>query len=226
MKRVEVAVRSTGEPIHPLVPFLTGDAVERAAMVDWNAVTYGDGSDESTVVLRVYADPETVREAFESEPVVDDFYLSVVDGDCCYVHVHSETARLEGATAKALTPPGVVVVPPLRYESDGWIVLALVGDDRAVQAALDRVPGEVEVDVRSVTSQGYGGATDPLDALTDRQREAVVAATTVGYYDTPRTGDVEAVADALDCVASTAAEHLRKAESRLLSSLVERSRTA
>ncbi|MFC3478270.1 helix-turn-helix domain-containing protein [Halobacterium litoreum] len=224
MKRVEVGVRSAGDPIHPLVPFLTGPDVARAAMVDWNGVVRPENPDESTVVLRVHADPSVVREAFAAEPVVDEFHVSVADEDCCYVHAHSETARLEGATAKSLTPPGVVAVPPLRYEDDGWMVLTLVGDDAPVQAAIERVPDEIEVTVRSVASRGYGAATDPLACLTDRQRDAVFAAVDAGYYEVPRTGDVAAVADDLDCADSTAAEHLRKAESRLVASLVASAR--
>lgn len=224
MKRVELALRGTDEPLHPLVPFLTGDAVERAAMVDWNAVVYGDDADESTVVLRVYGDPDEVHDAFASASIISEFDVSVVAEDCCYVHASSETAPLEGRTAKALTPPGVVAVPPVRYEADGWLSLTLVGDDAAVQDAIDAVPEEAAVDVRRITSQGYGEAADPLDALTDRQLDAVLAAVDAGYYDTPRTGDVAEVADALGCAPSTAAEHLRKAESRLLNELVDRRR--
>lgn len=224
MKRVELAVRGTGDPLHPLVPFLTGDRVQRAAMVDWNGVAREDASDESTVVIRVHGDPEDVREAFATEPVIDEFDVSPVGDGCCYVHAHSETVDLEGATARALTPPGVVAVPPVRYETDGWLSLTLVGEDAAIQAAVERVPDPVEVEVRAVTSQGYGETTDPLDVLTDRQREAVLAAVDAGYYDTPRTGDVEAVAECLDCAPSTAAEHLRKAESRLLRGAASRSR--
>nr|WP_284011073.1 helix-turn-helix domain-containing protein [Halomicroarcula sp. YJ-61-S] len=37
----------------------------------------------------------------------------------------------------------------------------------------------------------------------------------------PRTATHEAVADALDCAPSTAAEHLRKAESRVLHALFD-----
>jgi hypothetical protein len=222
MKRVTLAVRGTDDPIHPLVPFLTSDAVDRAAMVDWNAVTRTDGPDESTVVLRVHADPERVRETFDSAGIIDSFELSVFGDRTCFVQAHSETAALEGATAKALTPPGVVAVPPLEYGDDGWVVLTVVGDDGAVQSAVDDVPESVEVDVRSVTAQGYTDAAEPLAALTDRQREAVAAAVAVGYYDTPRTAGVEAVAEELDCAPSTAAEHLRKAESRLVTELVAR----
>lgn len=218
MKRVEIGLRGVDDPLHPLVPFLTGDDVERAAMVDWNGVTRSDVSDESTVVIRAYADPDVVRDAFASEPLIDTFDLSVVGERCCYVHAHSQTAELEGTTAKALTPPGVVVVPPIRYEDDGWLSLTLVGDDAAVQRAVDRVPESVRVDVRTVDSRGYD-ASDPFEALSARQREAVLAALDVGYYETPRTSDVDAVAHELDCAPSTAAEHLRKAESRLIGEL-------
>lgn len=218
MKRVEVALRGVDEPLHPLVPFLTGEDVERAAMVDWNGVTRSDVNDESTVVIRAYADPETVRDAFASEPLIDSFDLSVVGENCCYVHAHSETAPLEGATAKALTPPGVVAVPPVRYEDNEWLALTLVGDDAAVQRAVDRVPDGVLVDVRSVDSRGYD-ASDPFEALSARQREAVLAAVDAGYYDVPRESSVEVVARELNCAPSTAAEHLRKAESRLVKEL-------
>lgn len=222
MKRVEVGIRGTAEPLHPLVPFLTSDAVDSAAMVDWNGVTHDARSDESTVVLRVRGDPERVRQAFGDEQLIDRFECTVVDEDCCYVHAHSRTAPLEGETAMALTPPGVVVIPPVRYEPKGWLALTLVGADPAVQQAVDAVPDEVEVDVRSVDSRGYD-ANSPLSGLSERQHDAVLAATNLGYYDTPRAASVNDVAAALDCAPSTAAEHLRKAESRLVRTLVERS---
>jgi predicted DNA binding protein len=220
MKRVEVGIRGTQEPLHPLVPFLTSDAVGSATMVDWNGVTHDGRSDESTVVLRIHGDTDAVRSAFADEPLVDRFECTVVDEDTCYVHAHSRTARLEGETATALTPPGVVVIPPVRYESNGWLSVTLVGDDPAVQRAVEEVPEEVEVTVRSVDSRGYD-ASSPLSELSERQRDAVVAATDRGYYDTPRSASVEDVAAALDCAPSTAAEHLRKAESRLVCTLVE-----
>jgi len=52
--------------------------------------------------------------------------------------------------------------------------------------------------------------------LTDRQQEAVHAALEHGYYEVPREGTVEDVAATLDCAPSTASNHLRKAEARLV----------
>ncbi|WP_129113987.1 helix-turn-helix domain-containing protein [Halegenticoccus tardaugens] len=52
-----------------------------------------------------------------------------------------------------------------------------------------------------------------------RQHEAVTVTIDVGYYGIPRKGDYETVAAQMGCAPSTAAEHLRKAESKLLRSL-------
>ncbi|MFD1515154.1 helix-turn-helix domain-containing protein, partial [Halomarina rubra] len=62
------------------------------------------------------------------------------------------------------------------------------------------------------------GRFDP--GLTTRQTEAVVAAVRVGYFATPRTGTVADVASTLDCSPATAAEHLRKAQAKVMQALV------
>lgn len=54
--------------------------------------------------------------------------------------------------------------------------------------------------------------------LTAHQREAVEAALALGYYDIPRESSQEDIAAAIDCAPSTAAEHLRKAEGKLVQS--------
>lgn len=56
--------------------------------------------------------------------------------------------------------------------------------------------------------------------LSDRQREAVEAGLALGYYEVPREASHEDVAEAIDCAPSTAAEHRRKAEAKLLRSTV------
>ncbi|MBX0287507.1 helix-turn-helix domain-containing protein [Halomicroarcula sp. F28] len=56
--------------------------------------------------------------------------------------------------------------------------------------------------------------------LSDRQQEAIQTALELGYYEIPRAVSHEDVADHIGCAPSTAAEHLRKAESTLLGSLL------
>ncbi|WP_135301949.1 helix-turn-helix domain-containing protein [Haloarcula amylovorans] len=50
---------------------------------------------------------------------------------------------------------------------------------------------------------------------------AIDTAFELGYYEIPREASHEAVAEAIGCAPSTVAEHLRKAESKLLGSLLE-----
>lgn len=74
-----------------------------------------------------------------------------------------------------------------------------------------------------VTVEEVGGnrvATDSVvDALSLRQREAIEAALAIGYYDVPREATLEDVAGEIESARATAAEHLRKAESNLVSAL-------
>ncbi|MFB6078183.1 MAG: bacterio-opsin activator domain-containing protein [Halarchaeum sp.] len=59
--------------------------------------------------------------------------------------------------------------------------------------------------------------------LTDRQREVVRAAYDAGYYEWPREGSTEDVADALDISTATVSEHIRAAERKLLAAALDRS---
>ncbi|MFB6201381.1 MAG: helix-turn-helix domain-containing protein [Halorhabdus sp.] len=65
--------------------------------------------------------------------------------------------------------------------------------------------------------RGYRAKENPLDALTDRQREVLEAAFERGYYDVPRKASVQEIATQFELDDSTVAEHLQRAERNLLS---------
>ncbi len=56
----------------------------------------------------------------------------------------------------------------------------------------------------------------PLSKLTQKQRDVLIAAYKLGYYDIPRRINSEKLAKKLNIGGSTLGEHLRKAERRLL----------
>jgi hypothetical protein len=56
----------------------------------------------------------------------------------------------------------------------------------------------------------------PLGKLTEKQRNVLIAAYKLGYYDIPRKINSEKLAKKLNIGTSTLGEHLRKAERRLL----------
>jgi predicted DNA binding protein len=59
-------------------------------------------------------------------------------------------------------------------------------------------------------------AAHPDSDLTDRQAAALAAAVELGYFDTPRRASAEDLAEKLGISPSTAVEHLRKAEKKVL----------
>lgn len=66
----------------------------------------------------------------------------------------------------------------------------------------------------------YRGGHNPVDQLTDRQREVIETAFEMGFYDVPRNVSTKAVAAELDLDPSTVSEHLQRAERNLLEALL------
>jgi predicted DNA binding protein len=119
-----------------------------------------------------------------------------------------------GGSARAIDRTGLVVRRPLVYR-DGCIHGHIVGDAETLQATLDQLPDSITVDIDAI--QQYPSAdVNPVQSLSERQREAVETALELGYYETPRTATQDAVAAELGCAANTASEHLRKAEAKLV----------
>lgn len=62
---------------------------------------------------------------------------------------------------------------------------------------------------------------DPDDVLTDRQREALLTAAEMGYFEIPRRASLADVAAELGITASSLSERLRRAQSRLIETAVD-----
>jgi hypothetical protein len=121
-----------------------------------------------------------------------------------------------------------LLVPPLKY-ADGakWCrVLAL--DSANLTAFYRAVAEEYDVTVESKRTVESVSADRPLHTLdsvlpnlTPRQREVLQTATEMGYYRIPRDVTTGDVADALAIERRTLEEHLRRAENKLLTALVD-----
>lgn len=99
---------------------------------------------------------------------------------------------------------------------DDGVTMSLVGPQEAIAGTLDKYEREgVSPELRKLGE--YQGRTQPLDELTDRQREVVQTAFEMGYYEVPRNVSNEDIAVELDLDSSTVAEHLQRAERNLLS---------
>lgn len=94
-----------------------------------------------------------------------------------------------------------------------------VGSQKAINqaaSALDDVEGVENITCEITHICDYDGQTGLLESLTNRQREVMEMAHSMGYYDIPRRVSSDELGDSLDLEKSTVLEHLRRAESNLL----------
>jgi hypothetical protein len=218
MKHVRARLTASGaeQGVHPVYDVLvTAPYIDRARALQWNF-----SGAELGILHHITGDADAFEQQLLDTPEVLGYEIERTGDDEFYVYTRDETTKplrdLFGRVAKG----GIIIVPPIVYRTDGAVMLSLFGPDAAVQSAVEDVPGPVGLQVDAVTGLQSTGVTAET-RLSTRQREALVAALELGYYEVPREASHEAVAEAIDCAPSTAAEHLRKAESNLIHAVID-----
>jgi len=154
------------------------------------------------------ADPETLREVLEADHTVRDAAQTRESGDSDLWGVEfSDEAKL---LAPLVTTGGGFVLDARGAPAEsnpavrGWHERWLLPDHEALHAIWKHAREEgfdfevLELHQRGRTDADYPGP----DALTDEQREALVAAHEEGYFAEPRETSLEELADSLDISAS------------------------
>ncbi|MDZ7849667.1 MAG: helix-turn-helix domain-containing protein [Halodesulfurarchaeum sp.] len=98
------------------------------------------------------------------------------------------------------------------------------GDVRTFVDTLEATLGDcADLEMRRMTEAGETAKAGPdlIDGLPAKQREALRAAVTHGYYETPREIDVAELAERLDVPRSTLAYRLRRAEAHVMGEHVD-----
>jgi predicted DNA binding protein len=108
-----------------------------------------------------------------------------------------------------------------REVRDGKIKVTYVGSAIQIRKMLDEVKrwGR-HYRIISLTDAKFS-IDSPLNTLTEKQREVLIASYKLGYYDLPRRISTEQLAIKLNLHKSALATHRRKAELRILSQILE-----
>ncbi|MGM0718088.1 MAG: helix-turn-helix domain-containing protein [Halobacteriota archaeon] len=221
MKYVVLSLTQDPSDRHPMHQFV-GDreGYETARLL---GSTLSDGTHTALFHVEGWP-PDPYEERLRELPSVEDYAFSTQSNRTFSVYVREKLAKHDRGITDAFGQAGLVIVFPVVYRSDGEITVTLVGPPATLQAAIENVPAGVAVDLREIggyDSRRVGNQRD----LTARQAEAVAAAVECEYYENPRAGSVEDVAELIGCAPSTAAEHLRRAERTVMRSLVATSPT-
>lgn len=130
----------------------------------------------------------------------------------------------ENSIDEAFVSRGFVYDGPTRIRNgrETWSLVTHSGR-REVQRLLDDIREEMDadIDVVSISTSDQAARSDvpSTTQLSDRQREVFLFAREHGYYEWPRQVTARELADRFDITKTTFLEHLRKAESKLLTTV-------
>lgn len=132
-------------------------------------------------------------------------YQVVVDG-VSSLYEALDPAQFEGAPMETT------------ITADGWAERKVFSDYEAFGQFRDRCETyDIAVHLRSISAEPADGDSQSQFGLTDRQREALALANSLGYYESPRQVSTAELADELGISAPAASELLRRAEQQLIS---------
>ena len=218
MKHVRARLTAGGDEgeIHPMYDlWANAEFIERSTALQWNFT-----GDALGILHYAVGDADAFEAALEAIPEVLGYDIVRAAEDRFYVYIRDATTDGLNNLFAPITRSGLVVIPPIRYHEDGTVTVSLFGPDAEIQAAVDHIHGPVDVSIEAINGlESMAPTVEPR--LSERQRAAMKAGAELGYYEIPRTASHEDVAAAIDCAPSTAAEHLRKAEAKLVDSVFD-----
>lgn len=178
------------------------------------------GADVWTSLFYIETDQDAYATALETPSQIIEYELVPIGDHAFYAYIREQTADPDKAIYTAFTHPTLVVIPPIEYTTHGTMRVTVIGDSAELQAAIEALPPDVSVDVDQI-QEFIGPQPAVASVLSVRQREALEVALRLGYYEIPRQTTVNDIACQLECAPGTASEHLRKAEQKLLTSIIE-----
>lgn len=215
MRYLRVVVSPPDGTFHPVEEMISEtDDLRRGHVHHINLL----GDDTVTVLYEIEGDGDILREMIAGRDEIISYDIIDVSEDEHHLYVHVEQGEPVVALLSIVDDRRLMVDTPMEFV-DGGVRATLIGEQETLREALDDVPEGVKVDVRRVGE--YSPQDDRvLSNLTERQREVLRVAARLGYYDVPRSATHDEVAEALGCAPSTASEHLRKIESKIVGTLV------
>ncbi len=106
------------------------------------------------------------------------------------------------------------IIKQIRVTPTGWIQTGWFADRAVLDEFRTFWQRNGEFTLRRLTRDGE--VKEPRERLTDPQREALWTAYEMGYFEIPRTADLNEVATELGITASSLSERLRRAQTHLV----------
>lgn len=195
--------------------FGANSAFEREQIYHLNVL-----ADETVVLLgRLRGDLDDARRLLSDHTDVLGYSISGEEPRNGLAYVHARPPPVMKGFLELPRTHEVFFNFPIGSTSDGRLRVELLGETNDVlREALADVPSELDVTIERIGPYPDAGG-DISALLTDRQREVLDVALSLGYYDVPRQATHSDIAERLNCSVGTVGEHLQKIESRVFNHL-------
>ncbi|WP_276247132.1 helix-turn-helix domain-containing protein [Haladaptatus sp. YSMS36] len=215
MKYLKFVISPTTRALHPI-----DETIEYHPEVTHEALLHVDSLPDGAGVLlyRLRGDPGALGRSLTAHPDVRAYELVDMDDDAFHIYIQVDADEVGGELISLVHENALIIDTPLEYTDDGLRV-TLVGTHDRLREALCSIPDELHISVEQA-GEYTPGRGELLSPLTERQLEVFKTAVQRGYYEVPRRTTHKDLAKNLDCAPSTVDEHLRKAESHVVSGLL------
>lgn len=179
----------------------------------FRVLTAVPGEDAGFALVRVTArDVDAVLSAMGSHDALTSVSVMAREEGVATVRIETDAPLLLLAAKRS----GLPIEMPLDIE-DGVAEVEVTGEHERV-AEMGRRLSELglEFEVERVRQR-----VDPARLLTDRQRELLLAAVDLGYYDVPREATLTEVAERVGIAKSTCSETLQRVERTVVREFVD-----
>jgi hypothetical protein len=207
MKRIQFSVTYPDRYVHPLQQRIMRDtSITRIELLMWSP------TEDATTLFWCDGEQNAAENVIRN---LDSLLVSnlVEDGDGTYVFLQQEEYEFPASILNRIAGSQVIFLPPVVFLETGEIQFETVGETNALSTFYDDFSELGNLTIEQVHE--FERKRSP-SRLTERQREALEAAVSVGYYEIPRDGAIADIAAALDCSTSTAGELVRKAEAMVI----------
>ena len=197
---------------HPALALTETVAHDESAVVEPVREVATDPQRERYLFSVTSADFDRFEAGLEADSTIASYEQVARLGDeAVYAFTYAEDAILLSTEIGRLN--GVI----LEFENAGtvWELKVWFPDRSGVQALWDYA-SDHGADFELVRINEYGSILEHSYGLTDAQREAVLAALELGYFEEPRGATLGEVADALDISTPSASRLLRRGLKRLV----------
>ncbi len=169
------------------------------------------------VALCAGAEKEKLKESIRKDPRIR---VMGVEGDQVFFAIEAKTVF-----HKLMLDHRQFMAKPIIHEGgwEYWTVASWRKEDlTGLYDRINSLKGEATAEILSIKERRLNlFLPNTLESLTEKQRGALERAYRAGYYSFPRKASLEEIASRLGVPRTTFQSHLRKAEKKIVSAVVE-----